>query len=123
MKILYNSRLKKLARQLRNQSTKAEIKLWTYLKGKQMLGYDFHRQKPIDNYIVDFFCGRLMLAIEVDGYTHGFDEVFEKDAAKEQRLKEMGIAVLRFQDEEVMRNIEGVLTRIKDRIKELAHTP
>lgn len=55
MKIHYNPKLKPLARQLRNNSTKAEIRLWGYLKGKQMHGYDFHRQKPIDNYIADFF--------------------------------------------------------------------
>ncbi len=58
IKIKYNPKLKELARQLRNNSTKAEIKLWKYLKGKQMLGYDFHRQKPIDNYIVDFLSNR-----------------------------------------------------------------
>ncbi|TFG35719.1 MAG: DUF559 domain-containing protein, partial [Nitrospirales bacterium] len=71
-KIFYNSKLKDLTKQLRNNSTKAEIKLWNYLKGKQLMGYDFHRQKPIDNYVVDFFCNKLMLAIEVDGYTHTF---------------------------------------------------
>jgi very-short-patch-repair endonuclease len=55
MKINYNPELKELAKTLRNNSTKAEIKLWTYLKGKQLMGHDFHRQKPIDNYIADFF--------------------------------------------------------------------
>ena len=56
MKIYYNKSLKERARYLRKNSTKSEIKLWKYLKGKQMLGYDFHRQKPIGNYIVDFLC-------------------------------------------------------------------
>jgi very-short-patch-repair endonuclease len=51
----YNPNLKEKARRLRNNSTKAEIRLWIYLKGRQMMGYDFHRQKPIDNFIVDFF--------------------------------------------------------------------
>ncbi|GAA3773950.1 hypothetical protein GCM10022271_02510 [Corallibacter vietnamensis] len=55
MKIYYNPKLKELARQLRNNATKSEIKLWTYLRRSQMYGYDFHRQKPIDEYIVDFF--------------------------------------------------------------------
>ncbi|MDI6889973.1 MAG: endonuclease domain-containing protein [Thermodesulfovibrionales bacterium] len=92
------------------------------------MGYDFHRQKPIDNYIVDFFCNKLMLAIELDGYTHIFEEVYDKDRAKEQRLNELGITILRFKDEkdeDVMNNIEGVLARIEDSIKaiENKHTP
>jgi very-short-patch-repair endonuclease len=86
MKILYNPELKELARNLRNNSTKAEIKLWRYLKGTQLMGYNFHRQKPVDNYIADFFCNTLMLAIELDGYSHSFEEVFEKDKKKEQQL-------------------------------------
>ncbi|MEX0360394.1 MAG: endonuclease domain-containing protein, partial [Allomuricauda sp.] len=61
--IPYNPKLKELARQLRNNSTKAEIILWQKLKRKQLHGYDFHRQKPIDNYILDFFCHELMLGI------------------------------------------------------------
>ncbi|MFD2603727.1 endonuclease domain-containing protein [Flavobacterium suzhouense] len=65
--IPYNPNLKELARQLRNGSTKAEIVLWQKLKRKQMYGYDFDRQKPVDNYILDFFCHDLMLGIEVDG--------------------------------------------------------
>ncbi|MEW6109306.1 MAG: endonuclease domain-containing protein [Nitrospirota bacterium] len=121
MRILYNAKLKKLARQLRNNSTKAEIKLWAYLKGKQPIGYDFHGQKPVDNYIVDFFCSKLMLAIELDGYTHSFEEIFEKDKIKEQRLNRLGITVLRFKDDEVMSNIEGVLADIENWIK--SHTP
>ncbi|TQO35558.1 very-short-patch-repair endonuclease [Arenibacter algicola] len=81
--IPYNPNLKELARQLRNNSTKAEIILWQKLKGKQMYGYDFHRQKPVDNYIIDFFCHELMLGIEVDGYSHQIIEVFNKDVKKE----------------------------------------
>jgi very-short-patch-repair endonuclease len=62
--IPYNPALKELARKLRNNATKAERVLWHSLSGKQCFGYDFHRQKPIGNYIVDFFCQELMLAIE-----------------------------------------------------------
>ena len=68
--IWYNPELKEKARQLRNNSTASEIKLWMFLKNKQMLGYDFHRQKPLGEYIVDFFCNELMLAIEIDGLSH-----------------------------------------------------
>jgi very-short-patch-repair endonuclease len=94
--IPYNPKLKQLARNLRNNSSKSEIILWMRLKGKQMKGYDFHRQKPLDNYIADFFCHELMLAIEIDGYSHLLDEVQIKDAKKEKRLNELGIRVLRF---------------------------
>ena len=96
MKIYYNPKLKELARQLRNNSTKSEIRLWTYLRRKQMHGYDFHRQKPIDNYIVDFFCNKLQLAIECDGYSHEIIEVHEKDIIKTKRLNQLKIHVLIF---------------------------
>jgi len=66
----YNPKLKEFARRLRNNSTYAEIRLWQKLNKKQLKGYDFHRQKPIDNFIVDFFCHELMLAIEIDGVSH-----------------------------------------------------
>ncbi|MDP2993407.1 MAG: DUF559 domain-containing protein, partial [Deltaproteobacteria bacterium] len=72
MRVYYNPKLKELARRLRNSSTLSEVLLWNHLKGKQMKGYDFHRQKPIDNYIVDFFCTKLRLIIEIDGDSHLF---------------------------------------------------
>lgn len=63
-----------------------------------MMGFDFHRQKPIDNYIVDFFCHELMLVLELDGYSHQLDEIFEKDKQKTKRLNELGISILRFEE-------------------------
>ena len=118
MKINYHPKLKELARKLRTKSTKSEIRLWQYLKSKKMMGYDFHRQKPIDNFIVDFFCNKLKLAIELDGYTHTFEEIAEKDALKQERLKEFGITVLRFCDEDVMKNTGGVLGVIRNFIRD-----
>ena len=67
-----------------------------------MHGYDFHRQKPIDEYIVDFFCNKLRLAIEVDGYSHQLEEIWEKDVIKTKRLNELGIQVFRFTDHQVL---------------------
>lgn len=124
-KIHYNPKLKELARKLRNNSTKAEIKLWNFLKEKRLMGYDFHRQKPIDNYIADFFCNRLMLAIEIDGCTPRFEETFERDSLKAEKLNELGITVLRFSDEDVTNNIEGVLRSIEGFIGKCGkeHTP
>lgn len=122
--IPYNPNLKEFARQLRNNSTKAEIILWQKLKRKQMYGYDFHRQKPIDNYIVDFFCHELMLAIEVDGYSHQFEEVYDKDVRKTQRLNELGVYVLRFTDNEVLKEMFSVMLAIENFITEFEkHTP
>ena len=122
--IPYNPKLKDFAKELRNNSTKSEIILWLKLKGKQMYGYDFHRQKPIDNYILDFFCYELMLGIEVDGYSHEFLEVFNKDGLKEKRMNELGISVLRFSDFEVLNDMENVLRAIEFYIEEYEkHTP
>ena len=111
--IPYNPNLKELARQLRNISTKAEIILWQKLKGKQMYGYDFHRQKPIDNYIIDFFCHELMLGIEVDGYSHQIIEVFNKDVKKEGVMNMFGIHILRFSDEQVLKDTDNVIRAIE----------
>ena len=116
MKIYYNPKLKELARQLRNNSTKAEVKLWMCLRRKQMYGYDFHRQKPIDEFIVDFFCNKLQLAIECDGYSHELIEVFEKDVKKTKKLNNLGINVLRFSDFQVMNDMDNVLRAIEDYI-------
>jgi len=109
----YNPKLKELARQLRNNSTKAEVRLWQKIKRKQYYGYDFHRQKPIDNYILDFFCHELMLGIEIDGYSHQIVEVYKKDVIKEGKIKSFGISLLWFTDNQVFNDIENVLRAIE----------
>ncbi len=76
-----------------------------------MMGFDFHRQKPIDNFIVDFFCNELMLAIEIDGSTH--NEKFEIDFQRQQELETLGIKFLRFQDKEIRFNLDNVLITIE----------
>jgi very-short-patch-repair endonuclease len=111
--IPYNPKLTALGRKLRNESTETEIYLWLKLKGKQMYGYDFHRQKPIDNYILDFFCYDLLLGIEVDGYSHEILEVYNKDRIKEKRMNELGITILRFSDFEVLKDMENVIRAIE----------
>ena len=129
--IPYNPKLTALARKLRNESTETEIYLWLKLKGKQMYGYDFHRQKPIDNYILDFFCYDLLLGIEVDGYSHEILEVYNKDRIKEKRMNELGITILRFSDFEVLKDMENVIRAIeffilefeKTHKDEIEHTP
>ncbi len=111
--IPYNPKLKQLARNLRNNSTRSEIRLWKHLKGKQQYGYDFHRQKPLGNYIADFFCLELMLVIELDGFSHQFHEVYRKDVEKEHWLNNQGIYVLRFTDQEVFKELDWVVKQIQ----------
>lgn len=118
--IPYNGQLKQLARQLRNNSTKSEIRLWNYLKNGKMLGYDFHRQKPIGNYIVDFYCPDLLFAIELDGLSHEFEEVQEKDQLKTAFLITVGVELIRFNDTEVMNDLDNVLRAIANRIELIA---
>ena len=81
-----------------------------------MHGYDFHRQKPIDEYIVDFFCNKLQLTIECDGYSHEILEVYKKDLKKTKRLNDLGIHVLRFSDFQIMNDIDNVIRAIEDYI-------
>ena len=78
-----------------------------------MLEYDFDRQRPIDNYIVDFYCKDLMLAIEVDGISHDFEEVRDNDEIRQKRLESLGVNFLRFDDREVKNDMANVLRTIE----------
>lgn len=110
--IPYNPNLVQIARRLRNQATRAEKILWKRLSGRKVMGYDFHRQKPIDRYIVDFFCSELNLAIEVDGDSHYLGDGQVKDQQRTQRLNECGIHVLRFDNHAIYENTDGVMDAI-----------
>ena len=101
----YNPKLKALARELRNNSTMAEVLLWRNIKGRSY-GYEFHRQVPIDEYIVDFYCHELCLAIEIDGNTHDYN--YENDEKRQQKLEKLGITFVRFDDWDVKRNMNDV---------------
>jgi len=90
--------------------------VWNYLKKKKLRGYDFDRQRPIDNYIVDFYCKDLFLAIEIDGESHYGNP--ERDKKKDKRLKELGVTVLRFDDMEVKYRLDNVINRIEKWIDE-----
>jgi len=108
----YNPKLKLLARKLRNNSTYAEVLLWNQLKNKKLKGYDFHRQKPILNYILDFFCHELYLAIEVDGITHDTENQQVKDKARQSEIEALGITFLRFDDMDIKTQMDGVISQI-----------
>jgi len=113
----YNKNLKQFARELRNNSTLAEIILWNeVLKGRK-LGYKFLRQRPVLNYIGDFFCKDLKLFVELDGLTHFERSVKVKDKKKQSEIKSRGYTLLRFKDEEVVGELERVKSEIESWIK------
>ena len=112
----YNENLKQPSRQLMDNMTDAERYLWTKIRMKQIKGYQFYRQKPIGDYIVDFFCPRAKLVIEVDGSQHFSDETTEYDKIRGEYLTSLGLRVMRFTNTEVLKNIEGVIESI---IKEI----
>ncbi|HLG33881.1 MAG TPA: endonuclease domain-containing protein [Bacteroidia bacterium] len=116
--IPYRHELVELAREFRNNPTKAEKILWQKLKGKQVLGYDFHRQKPIGYYVVDFFCLKLMLAIELDGNVHETDYAMLRDERRQDSIMdEFGIRFLRFRNFEIEKNVDGVVREIEEWIR------
>ena len=93
--------------------TFSEIKLWNELKNGQMMGYDFDRQRPIGNYIVDFYCKDLQLALEVDGITHEDEKVMLKDEIRQDELKISGISFLRFDALLLVNKIESIVKEIE----------
>jgi very-short-patch-repair endonuclease len=110
--IPYNRKLKAFAQQLRKNPTPQEALLWEQLRRRQLGGYEFHRQVPIDEFIVDFFCHELQLAIEVDGRIH--DHKILEDASRQRRLESLNVRMMRFTNEEVEKDMEAVLRRIRE---------
>ena len=113
--IPYNPALKELARKLRKQGILSEVLLWKQIKGKS-LGVEFHRQVPLLEYIVDFYCHELLLVIEIDGLTHDFDGAEEKDAERQANIEAYGVQFLRFNDREVKQNMTRVIRAIENTI-------
>lgn len=107
-----------LARDLRKQGIKSEIILWKKISRK-VLGVEFHRQVPLLEYIVDFYCHELRLAIEIDGLTHSFDDVIQNDIIRQQELEAYDVTFLRFSATEMHNNLEGVIISIENKIEEL----
>ena len=110
--IQYSENAKERGRELRRQGILGEVLLWEQLRRRQMRGYQFNRQKPLDNYIVDFYCRKLNLVIEVDGTSHQHDAAYLSDINREIVLREMGLHLLRFSEKEVRYQMENVLERI-----------
>ena len=110
MPLRYNPKLRLLARELRKKSTLAEVLLWQCLSKDQRSGVDFHRQRSIDEYIVDFFAPALMLAIEIDGSSHKLKG--REDEERQTRLEDLGIRFLRFDDVMVKARLDDVVGAI-----------
>jgi very-short-patch-repair endonuclease len=110
----YNKNLKVFASKNRKEMTKAEACIWKFvLANKQMMSYPFRRQRPVLNYIADFMCKELMLIIEIDGLTHHWENIYEKDKVRENDLKSIGFNIIRFSDDEVLNDIQNVIRVIE----------
>ena len=114
--IPYQPELREKARFLRKNSTKSEIVLWQKIKNRS-LGVQFHRQVPMLNYIVDFYCHEIGLAIEIDGSIH--DNQFLYDAKRQGEIEKRGVQFIRFKNEDVLNNLTSVIDNLIGKIKEL----
>jgi len=117
--IPYNPGLKQLARKLRKNMTPGEVSFWNLVKGNEFHGFDFDRQRCIDNYIVDFYCKELTLAVEIDGVYHTYEETFVKDETRQKKLESLGVCFLRFTEFEVRNDIPNVTRVLESKIIEI----
>ena len=102
------------ARELRNRTTEAEQKLWSLLRNRQLKGKKFRRQHAIANYVADFYCNESKLVIELDGKFHTKAETKEYDKSRTNLLNELGITILRFWNDEVIKDPGKVLEKISE---------
>ncbi len=113
----YHSKLKGLSRTLRTNLTDAEQVLWQHIRRKQIQGVQFYRQKPLLAFIVDFYCPAAKLVIELDGSQHYDEEHQNKDQARDDTLAELGLQVLRFDNRQVLLEMDAVLAVIDATVK------
>ncbi len=116
--IPYDPKLKDLARKLRKQGILSEVLLWKKIKNKSF-GVEFHRQVPINNFIVDFYCHEIKLAVEIDGNSHNFTEVQINDISRQNKLESLGVRFIRFQDCAVRLEMNDVIRCLENKIEEL----
>ena len=110
--IPYNPKRKEFAKKLRKTMTFSEVKVWNELKNGQLMGYDFDRQRAIGNYIVDFYCKDLLLALEIDGITHQDERAIFKDGIRQKELEMLGVTFLRFEALLCINKVEAVVREI-----------
>jgi very-short-patch-repair endonuclease len=119
----YNSNLKPPARRLRKELTDVEQLLWSRLRSKQVLGVQFYRQKPLGNFIVDFYAPKAKLVVEVDGSQHLDVDHAERDAERDEYLKAQGLRVLRLNNTQVLREIDAVMEVIHRAVEKIPPSP
>lgn len=114
MTLTYNHPdLKDLRKTLRKNQTKAEKIIWKYLRNKQLKGFKFFRQYSIDFYVLDFYCPKLKLAIEIDGPYHLESQILEHDEERQMDIESLDIKFLRFTNHEIYYDLDSVLEKIK----------
>jgi very-short-patch-repair endonuclease len=106
-------------RSLRKTMPKAEQLLWSQLRNKRLGGYKFHRQYSVDQYILDFYCPKTKLGIEVDGPSHFLDFGIKKDDQRTVHMETYGIQVVRFTNNNIYENMDEVLNHILNRLTQL----
>ncbi|MFO1430791.1 MAG: endonuclease domain-containing protein [Candidatus Competibacteraceae bacterium] len=115
---LYNiPSLKPRRKALRSTMTPAEIKLWQVLKHSQLDNLKFRRQHSIGPFIVDFYCPSARLIVELDGSTHDNETAWQRDEQRTAYLESLGLRIVRFENRDVIENLEGVLAEIKQRAR------
>ncbi|HAH39084.1 MAG TPA: DNA methylase [Algoriphagus sp.] len=110
--IPYSKSLKEFSRELRSHSTLSEVLLWKQLRASRFRGYSFNRQKPLSKFIVDFYCKKLNLVIEIDGDSHFDEESVISDQKRQKILESLELNFLRFSDVEIKRSMPSVLEEI-----------
>ncbi|ENW95612.1 endonuclease domain-containing protein [Acinetobacter sp. NIPH 298] len=119
----YNKNLKQASRNLRSSMTDAEQLLWQRIRRKQILGLQFYRQKPILNFIVDFYCPAVNLVIECDGGQHYTEEGLEADQNRDQTLSELGLLVLRFSNHQILTETHAVVEQVYWSVQQSLESP
>lgn len=119
----YSKNLKEPSRTLRKEMTDAERKLWSFLRGKQILGIQFYRQKPIGPYIADFYAPAAKLVVEADGSQHLESDHVSADEIRDAFLAEQGLLVLRFDNSSILKHTDAVLEKVYQTCRERLEIP
>jgi very-short-patch-repair endonuclease len=119
MKVINRAKLKNVRRLNRNKPTPWEWKLWQHIKQRQIRGHRFRRQVSINNYVADFCCLSIKLVIELDGSGHLKPIQMKKDKDRDKEISELGFTIMRFWNNEIDDNLEGVLEQITNQCEKL----
>ena len=117
----YNRKLRERSQQLRKNMTAAETFLWSKIRIKQVKGHWFYRQKPVGEYIADFYCPRAKLVVEVDGGQHFTEETASNDRVRDEYMWSLGLTVLRFSNSEVLKNTDSVAETIYELLGKISY--